>query len=159
MSTRSSPTEDVGAYLRECTSVLPEALHEEFVRLPADLAYWNGQLAGAQHAFLSAKVELDILERELYLALREQYEASGVKATERMVEAAMAKSEVWKDAKRLVVTTEAEKLRLGGVLDAVHAKRDALISLGAHVRAEMVGDPRLRDESREFGRKMGFHGA
>lgn len=154
----TTPDKDPDAYLKECTDIVPEAIHEEYVRLPADLAYWNAQYAAAQKAHLSAKVEFDILERELYPVIRAQLEQGG-KVTEKMVDSALAQSEAWQDAKRLVASTEAEKLRLYGVLDAVRSKRDMLISLGAHLRSEMEGDPRLREESREFGRKMGFHGA
>lgn len=152
------PADDPEKYFLECTQIVPEAIHEEYVRLPADLAFWNARYADAQQAYLDSKAELDILERELYMVVREDLEASGGKVTEKMVDSAMALSEVWKDARRALAKAEGEKHRLFGKLDAVRAKRDMLISLGAHLRAEMQGDPRLRDESREFGMKMGFHG-
>ena len=155
--TAPTPAEDPDQYQRDCVEILPEAIHEEYVRLAADLGYWNAQYAAAVKAYLSSKVEADILERELYPVIRAQLEQAG-KVTEKMVDAALAQSEVWEDAQRLKVTTEGEKLRLYGVLDSVRAKKDMIISLGAHLRTEMEGDPVLREQSREFGRKMGFHG-
>lgn len=152
------PARDPVLYLKQCVEIVPEAIHEEYVRLPADLAYWNAQYADAQRAFLLAKVEADILERELYPVLRVELEATG-KVTEKMIESALASSAAWKESKVRVAEAEAEKARLYGVLDAVRTKRDMLVSLGAHLRAEMDGSPQLRDESRHFSAKMGFGGA
>jgi hypothetical protein len=152
-----TPADDPDQYLKDCTEILPEAIHEEYVRLSADLAHWNARYAGAVKDFLSAKVEADILERELYPVIRAQLEQAG-KVTEKMVDAALAQSEAWTEAQRLKASTEAEKLRLYGVLDSVRAKKDMIISLGAHLRSEMEGDPVLREQSREFGKRMGFHG-
>jgi len=156
--TKQKPLPDPDEYLRECVAIEPLAIQEEYVRLPADLAYWNAQYANAQRAHLLAKVNLDVLERELYPVIRAELEAGG-RATEKMIEAGIGQSEVWVEAKREVAEAEAEKGRLYGVLDAVRSKKDMLISLGAHLRIEMEGDPVLRDHSRAYTKKMGFDGA
>ena len=46
------------------------------------------------------------------------------------------------------VRAEVERVRVKGVCDAIIAKREALISLGAHVRKEMEHDPRTRERQR-----------
>jgi hypothetical protein len=45
------------------------------------------------------------------------------------------------------VAADAERVRLYGVLDALRSKRDMLISLGAHIRAEMQHDPMIRERA------------
>lgn len=42
--------------------------------------------------------------------------------------------------------TEAEYQHLRGVLEALRTKREMLVSLGAHLRAEMSVNPNMRDE-------------
>jgi len=145
-------------YLKECVSIFPEQIQEEYVRLPADLAYWNARYAEAQKELMIAKVELDILERELYPVVRQELESGGQRVTEKMIESGIGQSSLWTDAKRRVANAEGEKAKHYGTLDAVRTKRDMLVSLGAHIRAEMQHDPTLRDHSRHVTEKMGFGG-
>ncbi len=156
--TRTDPTDDVDAYLRECVRIEPLAIQEEYVRLPADLAYWNAKYAEAQREFLMSKVDLDVLERELYPVVRQELETSGQRVTEKMIEAGIGQSSLWTEAKQRVARADADKAKMYGVLDAVRTKRDMLVSLGAHLRAEMEHDPTLRAHSAAYSNKMGFEG-
>ena len=52
----------VDAYLYDCVNVEPEALQEEFVRIPADLAYWNERYAQAHREHLLAKLDAERAE-------------------------------------------------------------------------------------------------
>ena len=146
------------SYLRDCVRIEPLAIQEEYVRLPADLAYWNAQYADAQREHLMAKVEYEVIDRELYPVVRQELEAGGQRVTEKMIEAGIGQSGVWVDAKKRVAEADALKAKMYGVLDAVRTKRDMLISLGAHLRAEMQHDPTLREHSAAYSGKMGFGG-
>jgi hypothetical protein len=149
-------TNDPDEYLRSCVHILPEALEEEFVRLPTDLAYWNGKYAEASREHLVAKMEMDRLRARLLIEHREKLMLTNTKVTESMVESAVEQDETYGAGRLRLIEAEVEKVRLHGALDAIRTKRDMLISLGAHVRAEMAGDPHLREEAR--GRRLSRDG-
>lgn len=112
-------------------------LHGEFSRAAHHLALWGERYAQAQRAYLRAKVDRERIESMLRLSLREDYEAAGKKATEATVDA-LLKTHPQYDATKLdEVDTEAEALRVRGILNAVKTKCDMLVSLGATQRAEM----------------------
>lgn len=139
---------NVDDYLLDCVNVEPLQIQEEFVRVPRDLAYWNQRYADAYEAFLRAKVELERTEGMRRLHIRAQLEDAGVKITEALVDAKLSVDEEVYTAKVTLLEAEAAKVRLNGTLDAVRSKRDALVSIGAHIRAEMAGDPSIRNEHR-----------
>ena len=139
---------DVDKYLAECVQIFPEGLQEEFVRLPADLAYWNARFAEALRGFLTGKINLDRTEARCRIEERERLGAAGGKVTESMVESAVEAAPEMEKAREALMEAEVEKVRLYGVLDAIRAKRDMLISLGAQHRAEMAGDPSIRERDR-----------
>lgn len=122
------------------------ALEEEFVRLPGDLAFWNAKYSAVYHYWLSRKMILAQVTAEVSQAERTQLE--GITGAKRVtiseVEAALVLNPEYQQAKVKEIEAEAEKVRLYGVLDAIRSKRDMLISLGAHMRAEMQSDPSIR---------------
>lgn len=143
---------EVEKYLAECVQIFPEALNEEFVRMPADFAYWNERYADALRTHLLAKLMYDRTESSVRIECREKLLEQNAKVTESMVEAAVAQHPEFNEAREAVIASEIEKVRLGGVLDAIRTKRDMLISLGAHARIEMMNDPVVRE--RMAGAKM-----
>ena len=112
-------------------------LHGEYSRAAHHLAVWGVEYAQAQRGFLLAKSNRERTEAQLRLALREDYEATGKKATEATVEALLRTHPQYDDAKLDEVEAEAEALRVRGILNAVKTKCDMLVSLGATQRAEM----------------------
>jgi len=139
---------EVDDYLAQCVTMDPLQLEEEFVQLPATLAYWNERYAEAQRGYLRAKVERERASSRLTMECRAVLEAKKGKATVGDVEAAVNGHPEYMKTKDLELDTEIEKSRVYGVLDAIRAKKEMLISLGAHIRAEMQGDPTLRDQAR-----------
>lgn len=135
----------VDQYLAECVQIEPLAIEEEFVRVPADLAYWNERYTRAVDAFHRAKIRVSKLEALLSIEHREALTANG-KATEKMIEAAVESDQRLLDARDSLVNAEVEKVRLAGYCEAVRTKRDMIISIGAHLRAEMGGDPSIRSQ-------------
>lgn len=119
--------------------VVPEAIQEEFARLPSDMAFWNARYAEAYRRWLEAKQERETMHGRRYQELRDQLLAAGhaergiVADTERSLEI----DDVLAVAVAAEIDAEVRKVRLWGVLDALRTKRDMLVSLGAHMRAEM----------------------
>ena len=135
---------DMDAYLVDCTTIYPETLQEEYVRLPADLAYWSARFADALREFLRLKLKADRMEAQVRIEHRERLSTGGGKVTESMVDAAVETDPRLHEAQDAALVAECEKVRLYGVLDSIRAKRDMLQSLGAQVRAEMEHDPITR---------------
>jgi len=118
------------------------------VRLPADLAHWNARFADAYEAFLEADLAFDKMESRLAVEHREELLAMGSKATEAAVREAVQTDPRWSQARMARIDAEVDKVRARGVVDAILAKKDMLISLGAHVRQEIDNNPTLREQVR-----------
>lgn len=137
-------------YLKSCTTIAPEAIEEEFVRTPADVAYWNAQYAEALGAYLKAKLSADREWSRLWLLTRESLIAAGGKPTEATVEASVTMHPDWEKAQLALIEAEVLKTEAYGRVDAVHTKRDMLQSLGAKLRVEMQSDPQVRREQAQI---------
>lgn len=132
-------------YLRDCVRLSPEAMTQEYMQLPGVLAYWNAQYARANRAYLDAKLDVSVLRARLQPLVRDALLRAGGKVTEAQVEAAIDSNEDLIDAIRRQNAADALRSELFGVVDTIRAKREMLISLGAHVRAEMAHDPVVRE--------------
>ena len=140
---------NVEAYLADCVQMEPLAIEEEFVRMPADLAYWNERYATAYKGLALAEQRRRKLEALLRIEYREKMLADQKKPTESMVDAAVATDDRMLAARDDQIMAEVEKVRIQGVCEAVRCKKDMLISMGAHMRAEMNGDPTIRAQARD----------
>ena len=134
---------EVDEYLYDSVNTDPLKLDDEFVRLPADLAYWHGQAANALRAYQTAKIDTKRLEARLSIELREQQILDGKKPTESTVAAAVETSDEMYEARKNLVGLEADYERIRGVVDAVRAKKDMVVSIGHQIRAEL-SDPIVR---------------
>jgi hypothetical protein len=142
---------EVEKYLADCVRVYadtPEMLQEEFVRIPADLAYWNCRYAEALRRFLQTKRFVAQNEAEARIVAREALAALGGRVTESMVDAEVEKDEHVIKTREDLLEAEVSKVHVYGIVDAIRAKKDMLVSLGAQYRAEMAGDPTLRERNR-----------
>ena len=158
---------EVEQYLKDCVDIEPIGLEDEFVRLPADLAYWNHRFAEAVKELQRSKFVREQVYARRYQALREELgEASRVAAEKAIkggadakkvrikaptvddITAAVMADDEYAEAKGREIEAEGEKARLYGVVDAVRTKRDMVIQMGADRRVEMQGDPVLRDQVR-----------
>jgi hypothetical protein len=104
-------------YAKQSVEIVPEAIREEFVRVPSDMAFWGERYAEAVRAYLVAEQNRKATHARLRLTIRSVAAAGGTKMTEAEAEAA--------------------KLAAKTRFDAVAAKRDMCMSLGAHIRSEM----------------------
>ena len=147
MSAPYGPIDDPDKYLHECTQIEPTFLQEEFVRLPADLAYWNQRYSEAYRVWLEAKHAVERHAAVMSIAIREQLMVTNKgRATISEVEQLLHRDAAYDQLKRAEIVAETEKVRLYGVLDALRTKREMVISLGAHIRAEMSNDPLIRQQ-------------
>lgn len=135
---------EVEDYLYECVTLDPLFVNEEFTRISHDLAYWNERYSRAYRAWLVAKINEKRTFAFADQRIRAGYKDDLTKATEPMIAADVAVDDGVYNAQLATMEAEVEKLRIYGVIDALRAKRDALTSIGAHVRAEMAGDPAIR---------------
>ena len=136
---------EIDRLLLDCVSIDPLSLEEEFVRMPADLAYWNEQYAQAIRDHLYAKHEHDKVRAAVMIELREDASASGAKLTVGDLEARVVLDDRVDASHVALIEAEAHKAHMRCRADAVIAKRDMLQSLGAKIRAEM-NDPIVREQ-------------
>jgi len=129
--------EDEDAYLKQSVDILPEAIREEFVRVPADLAYWGEKYAEAVKAHLLAAHHTKRMRAQLSIQVRELAHAKDQKLTVDQVEAWVEQAPDYQSMRLQEIEAEAAKVSARCRLDAVSAKKDMVVSLGSHMRAEM----------------------
>lgn len=141
------PTNE-GPLVEDSFNINSLQLEDEFTKLPSKLAYYNALHAAATKVEGLAKVKLGRLEADLYVEVREGMELDPkiTRVTEKMVDMAVSRHPTLHDAQADYFEIRRKKNVLAGYCDALRAKKDMLIQLGAHVRAEMERDPSIRGE-------------
>lgn len=137
---------EVTKYLKECVTIEPLALEEEFIRVPADLAYWGAAFADAQKQAALAKLNRDQVEAAVDAEIRSEAAALGEKVTEKVVAGRVQADSRMQAVELALIDAEANSSRAKAFCDAVRAKRDMVIALGSQVRAEMAADPSIRNQ-------------
>ncbi len=141
-------TFDREQYLKDSVMIDDLVLDEEFIRVPADLAFWSARYADAVKAFLLAKLERDRVQGKVRLTIKAEAEIDKKKRRADDLEAAVNNDPEYLDAAVAMIEAEAEKKHAQGRVDAVAAKKDMVQSLGAKLRSEMERDPMIRQEQR-----------
>ena len=136
-------------YLQDCVKIEPLCIEEEYIRLPGDMAYWNSRYSDVYRHWLEMKVARDLAHNRLLMEHRELLLAKSTsgRVTAAEVESHVVQDPIYLDAKAKELVAESEKIRLYGVMEALRAKRDMLISLGAHIRQERANDPMIRTQA------------
>jgi hypothetical protein len=133
------------AYAKECLDTPPaEALQEDFRRYSADLAWWGERLADARREVALVQLDVETEKAEADGRARESLASKG-KVTEDAVKAAVRADEKYVKAQKRLIDTEHFRDRITAIVDALKAKRDMLVGLGATFRAEIQADPVIRD--------------
>lgn len=143
---------DPDAYLKDCVTIEPLAIQEEYVRIPADMAFWGQRFADTQKAFQLAEQEKKRVRAALYILHRERLTNEG-KVTEGMIDAHVETDEDYQAVVANLITAEWAMAKTKAARDAVGTKKDMLVSLGAHVRQEMEGDPVIRSQHTDYNRR------
>lgn len=126
------------------TKINPLAIHDEYIMLPAHMAYWAARHADAVEARLRAEAEADQAEAARYVYMKQQTHLDGIKLTEKLADSLVRASPEWRDSQLRVAEARGNERRLAAIVEACKAKADMLVSLGATIRKEMEGLPQLR---------------
>lgn len=138
---------EFSAALVEAVEISEAELEAEFIRLPSDLVYFGALAADAAHAAMLAEIAEDETEARVARETRETLSLDSVKKpTDAAVAAAVKVDREVLAAKRATAKAIAVKLEARSVLDAISAKRDMLMNLGAIKRREMDQDPTVREK-------------
>jgi hypothetical protein len=137
---------EVTQYLKECVTIEPMALEEEFVRVASDLAYWGAKWADAQKAAAMAKLQRNEVEAAIDSEYRQQAAEAGEKVTEKVIASRVQGDDRMKAVEISLIEAEAQASRARAFADAVRAKKDMVVALGSQVRAEMQADPSIRQQ-------------
>jgi hypothetical protein len=125
-------------------------LNEEFTNFAGRHADWGAMYARAYKRSKVAKHNSEIAWSKAFLKLQaEANTQSGKKPTVETLKAQTTIDEEYVEAYRIYVLADAEREKLKVFLDAIESKRDMMRSLGAKFRAEMSGDPAVRDYIRD----------
>ena len=137
---------DPDEFLEECVTVNSADLVGEFTNLPAQLAYWNDRYATVYRYWNERKEVTAQLRAKLSMWHRDRLGLlTKGRVTVGEVEDAVLVEPEYQQARAKELAVEEEKVRLYGVVDSLRAKKEMLISLGAHLRAEM-SDPIIRQQ-------------
>lgn len=137
---------DPKQYEVECTRIDDFDLQGEYVRVSADLAYWNSRYADAYKTWRESSLTLEQMTASLSMVIRDQLTSQNKgRVTVAEVEQWLLATPDYQRLKQSEIDAEYEKVRLNGVVDAIRTKKEMLISLGAHLRAEMGNDPAIRN--------------
>lgn len=142
MSLQSDTTGYVDAnMLARAAGIDPTNLQREFADLPGAMAYWVQQYANAAQQYLTMKAAFEVCEARLATTARVTFEVQGKKATEATITEAVRTTDEWLKARTALIQAEGDKIRIHGIVSTVEAKREMLVSLGAHIRMEMNAFP------------------
>ena len=131
---------------RRVTTIDPLRISSEFSGLPSDYAFWTAKYADAVERHLAAEHDLEHTEARLSMMSREMLALRGGKTTEACVRENVVLHPDYAISKMTAIEATADKEKLRGVMEALRTKREMLVSLGAHLRAEMSVSPGLREE-------------
>jgi len=109
----------------------------EFAELAGHVAYYGSMLAQARTDRELAKLALEETRAKAHLLVRESTANAKPKPTVADIDATVAMRADVHDARMAYIESEAAHELAKSNLAAMLAKRDMLISLGAHVRSEM----------------------
>lgn len=137
-------------YLLDCVCLEPEALTEEFSRLPTDFARWNEVHTSATELALKARLHVARTRAERRKSYRRNLaihaQAAHAKPTESFLEDLVCLDGDVRLAEDALVLAERERTRVRGILSALSRKAEALQSIGATRRAELAINPDMREK-------------
>lgn len=130
-------------FARECVALDQTNLQGEFVKYTSDLAYWGAKVASAKQTESLAKLAKDVMAADLDVAAREAL-TGDKKPTEATVAAWVTRHPSMREAEQALIAATHDFDRVRAVWEALRAKRDMLVGLGAQQRAEMAQEPVLK---------------
>lgn len=141
---------DVTDYLYDSVNIDEANIDEEMRRVGANMAYWNKRYGDAITAKLNTKLQAKIAESGARKRALTALQLDGEKTTDAAISAKAQEDEIWIAAQEAANEAEGLAAEIRGYADAVAAKKDMLMSLGAKLRREMEGDPVMRERHRHW---------
>jgi predicted secreted protein len=123
----------------DAMSINKADLQTEFVTHSGHHGHYRFQLALAVEAVRVAEIEVEHLEATLFT----EYEGQDSKAGPQTISRRVKADGRWLALQKRVAGFKAHRDELEAVVEALKVKKDMLVSLGAHLRAE--GDPQVND--------------
>lgn len=128
----------------------PLLLNDEFLEWAPAHSYWIERLAEAERKEATESACVEQTRARLYLFHRTALITSHQKVTEEHLKALVEVDAEMAEARRAYIDARAESRRMKGHMESLSGKKAMLMMMGAHVRAEMQGDPSIRSEHRNF---------
>ncbi len=119
------------------TTVADQDLSGEFASFPGQFSWWVVYCAASQGQFEKAKLHMDVTKAETDGVVRQKLIADGIKITEAAVSAQIRLNDKYRKAETTVGAARQRYELFRAGVEAMRSKKDMLISLGAHKRAEM----------------------
>lgn len=141
---------DAKQFLHDAVNIDDLLLDQEFVKLPGQLAHYTASYSEAVRDYLMAKLNVETTRARAHLQLRAESELGNRKMTVADLDALVSTDQDYIAAAMDLIEADVARQKLRGVVDAVTAKKDMLQSLGAKLRAEMQGDPMVRNDQRKY---------
>lgn len=132
----------------EVIEIDPLDIELEYTQIGAQIARYNELHVDALKEQLYAERSVKRTRAKVQLFVRSKAAADGVKMTDSRANAKVESHSKVQRAEIYAIDAKIERERLRGILKNLEGKRDMLISLGAHIRAEMQGNPSLREQYR-----------
>lgn len=129
--------------IRRAVRIEPTAIQEEYASLPADLNRWGHLLAAAHSDKERADLDLDTWDANERLRIKAEAEAKNMKITVDTTDALVYANQVYRRLREAVILAEKDKQEIFATVEAIRAKKEMLISLGATMRQEIEGDREL----------------
>jgi len=126
----------------------------EYIQLPSILARWGSERVALAKAQRLAELDLEVVKASAKKTAKEarlaEVEAAGKDSklkplSEDAADDAVTLSAEYRQARLRVIDATERKEQAQVMVDAVAAKKDMLVSLGADLRAEKEADPSIRD--------------
>lgn len=130
-------------FARQCVALDNTALDAEFTKYTGDFAYWGAQLAMVKQEESLAKLAKETTAADLDAAAREAL-VGDKKPTEASINAWIVRHPAMQEAEKNVIEATFRVDQVRAVWEALRAKRDMLVGLGAQQRAEMQHEPSVK---------------
>ncbi len=132
-------------YAQQCVTLDNTNLQGEFCKYTADFSHWGERFAQAKQEESLAKLAKETTAADLDVQAREAL-AGDKKPTEAMISAWVTRHPAMQEAEKNLISATFEMDRVRAVWEALRAKRDMLVGLGAQQRAEMQHEPSIKVE-------------
>jgi hypothetical protein len=123
--------------LNEIFNVNEDDLTREFAQQASTYAYFASLCALAEHSAAVAEAKKEQEYSLADLAIRKKFEHNGQKSTEAQIRSSVLADVKYSKAAGTAMDAEGDYKMLKAVVRALEQRAEMLISLGAHLRAEM----------------------